>query len=78
MVMSYVNLKVLLRSKGFSMNNDNIQKVEIVDIRMSFLSMVIFMVKAVIASIPAMIILMIIGTLTFGVLGRLMSGISSF
>ncbi|MCH9638336.1 MAG: hypothetical protein K0U40_02475 [Betaproteobacteria bacterium] len=60
------------------MNNDNIQKVEIVDIRMSFLSMVIFMVKAVIASIPAMIILMIIGTLTFGVLGRLMSGISSF
>lgn len=78
MVMSYVNLKVLLRSKGFSMNNDNIQKVEIVDIRMSFLSMVIFMVKAVIASIPAMIILMIIGTLTFGVLGGLMSGISSF
>jgi len=74
MVMSYVDLKVLPRSKGISMNNDNIQKVEIVDIRMSFLSMVIFMVKAVIASIPAMII----GTLTFGVLGGLMSGISSF
>ncbi len=60
------------------MNNDNIQKVEIVDIRMSFLSMVIFMVKAVIASIPAMTILMIIGTLTFGVLGGLIGGISSF
>ncbi len=76
--MSYVDLKILLRYKGFSMNNDNIQKVEIVDIRMSFLSMVIFMVKAVIASIPAMTILMIIGTLTFGVLGGLIGGISSF
>ncbi len=54
------------------MDNKSTNKVDIVDIKMPFLSMVIFMVKAAIVSIPAMIILMVIGTVTFGVLGSLM------
>ncbi len=53
--------------------NTEIEKKEVVitDIKMPFFSMVIFMVKWVIASIPAFIILAILGTLTAGVLGGL-------
>ena len=40
----------------------DIQRVVITDIRMSFESMVVFMVKWAIASIPAMIILMVVFT----------------
>ncbi len=43
--------------------------VTIVDIKMPFLSMVVFMVKWIVASIPAIIILMIIGAIVGGVLG---------
>ncbi len=43
--------------------------VTIVDIKMPFLSMVVFMVKWIIASIPAIIILMVIGAIVGGVLG---------
>ncbi|MBL4759271.1 MAG: hypothetical protein JKY80_00230 [Mariprofundaceae bacterium] len=43
--------------------------VTITDIKMPFFSMVIFMVKAAIASIPAIIILSVIASLTFTVLG---------
>jgi hypothetical protein len=50
------------------MNTDNSQHVTIVDIKMPFWSMVVFMVKAAIASIPAFIILSIIGSLVFGLL----------
>jgi hypothetical protein len=46
-------------------DNRNIQNVVVTDIKMSFSSMVVFMVKWVIASIPAaLIILFIIGLLT--------------
>lgn len=44
--------------------------VTITDIKMPFLSMVIFMVKAAIASIPAFIILSLIGSIIFGLLGH--------
>ena len=44
--------------------------VTITDIKMPFFSMVIFMVKASIAFIPAFIILSIIGSLTFGLMGH--------
>jgi uncharacterized membrane protein YdjX (TVP38/TMEM64 family) len=44
--------------------------VTITDIKMPFLSMVIFMVKAAIASIPAFIILSVIGSIIFGLLGH--------
>ena len=43
-------------------------EVEIVDIRMPFLSMVLFMVKLAIASIPAIIILYIL-FMTLGIVG---------
>jgi hypothetical protein len=44
--------------------------VTITDIKMPFLSMVIFMVKASIAAIPAFIILSVIGSIIFGLLGH--------
>lgn len=46
-------------------------KVTIVDVKMPFLSMVVFMVKAAIAFIPAFIILSIIGALTATILGNI-------
>lgn len=39
------------------------QEVTIVDIKMPFMSMVVFIVKLVIAAIPAMIILAILGAI---------------
>jgi len=50
---------------------ENQNETTIVDIKMPFGSMVVFMVKAAIASIPAVIILMII----FGIVGALLGGI---
>ena len=47
------------------------QEIVITDISMSFNSMVVFMVKWVIASIPAFIILFLIGALVVGMLGGL-------
>ena len=47
------------------------QKVIVTDINMSFGSMVSFMVKWVIASIPALIILFLIGALIIGMFGGL-------
>ncbi|WP_120511070.1 hypothetical protein [Photobacterium salinisoli] len=49
---------------------NNKQDVTVVDIKMPFLSMVVFMVKFVIASIPAFVILSII----FGVLMMFFGG----
>lgn len=44
-------------------------QVTIVDIKMPFMSMVVFMVKAAIASIPAVMILSLIGSMVFAFLG---------
>ncbi len=55
-------------------NNNNTNKVEVVDINMTFVSMVVFMVKAAIASIPAMIILIVFGSAVFVVLGGVLMG----
>ncbi len=49
---------------------NNKQEVTVVDVKMPFMSMVVFMVKFAIASIPAFIILSII----FGVLMTLFGG----
>ena len=57
--------------------NKTIQ-VDIIDIKMPFLSMVIFMVKAAIASIPAFIILSVLGSLVFGLLGGMFGGMGRF
>ena len=50
-------------------SKDNNQNVTITDIKMPFGSMVEFMVKWAIASIPAFIILVLIGFLVAGILG---------
>lgn len=60
------------------MENNNINEVNIVDIKMPFWSMVIFMVKAAIASIPAFIILAIIFTVLNLILGGLFSGMGRY
>lgn len=60
------------------MDNNEGNRVTIVDIKMPFISMVVFMVKASIASIPAFIILTIIGTLFFSVVGGMFSGMGRF
>lgn len=44
------------------MENSNTNKVTIVDIKMPFMSMVVFMIKAAIAAIPAFLILSLIIT----------------
>jgi len=53
------------------MNDATDNHVVITNIKMPFGSMVIFMVKAAIAAIPAFIILAIIGAIIAGVLGGL-------
>ena len=53
------------------MNDSSSNHVVITDIKMPFISMVVFMVKWAIAAIPAIIILTIIGFIIVGVLGGL-------
>ncbi len=58
-------------------NNDR-QEVTVVDIKMPFMSMVIFMVKFAIASIPAFFILsllfMLLGSIFGGIFGGMFHG----
>jgi len=49
-------------------------KVVVTDIRIPFGSMVILMVKWAVATMPAMIILILIGSITFGIFNALMGG----
>jgi hypothetical protein len=57
---------------------DEESNVVVTDIRMPFMSMVIFMVKWVIASIPAFIILSLLGALFMTLLGGMMSGMGRY
>lgn len=56
------------------MNNGTENRVVVADISMPFLSMMIFMIKWVIASIPAFIILSILGGIVTAILGAIMGG----
>ena len=60
------------------MESENVTRVNIIDIRMPFWSMVIFMVKAAIASILAFIILSVIGSVVFAVLGAILGGMHHY
>jgi hypothetical protein len=62
--------------KGETMDDNNSGNVTIVDIRMPFMSMVVFMVKAAIAAIPAVIILSIIGMVVGAIFGGIFGGMS--
>jgi hypothetical protein len=64
------NDRACVRGNGMS----NINQVEIVDIKMPFMSMVVFMVKAAIAAIPALIILTIIFALVTTLFGGFVGG----
>ena len=55
------------------MVSKNVNEVVVIDIKMSFPSMVVFMVKWAIATIPAIIILTAVGSITLGIL-RALSG----
>ena len=50
----------------------NIFEVTVVDVQMPFLSMVIFMIKWVLASIPAFLILFFIGLVIAGIAGGIL------
>ena len=50
------------------MDTDNVSNVNIVDIKMPFMSIVVFMVKAAIAAIPVLIILTVLGMILTGVI----------
>lgn len=54
--------------------DSNQSEVIVTDIKMPFMSMVVFMVKWAIAAIPAMIILAVIAAILFGILGGMMHG----
>lgn len=47
------------------MSDENVQRVAVTDIRMDFGSMVVFMVKWVFATIPALILIWLIAMLLF-------------
>jgi len=49
------------------MNNENSNNVVVVDIKMPFMSMLVFMVKCAIASIPSIIILMVLVVIFGGI-----------
>jgi len=49
-------------------------KVIVTDIKIPFRSMVVLMVKWAVATIPALIILILIGSITFGIINALMGG----
>lgn len=55
------------------MDENKTQNVVVTDIQMPFMSMVVFMVKWVIAAIPAMIILAMVGALFTAIFGSLVS-----
>ena len=57
------------------MENQN-HEVTVVNIKMPFWSMVAFMVKWTIASIPAIIILVVVGVMIAGVMTGLFGGLS--
>jgi hypothetical protein len=54
---------------------DDNSNVRVIDINMPFMSMVVFMIKWAIASIPAMIILGIAGAVAAGIFGGIIGGI---
>ncbi|NCA72951.1 MAG: hypothetical protein EOM91_23430 [Sphingobacteriia bacterium] len=58
------------------MNEVN-NRVTVVDIQMPFLSMVVFMVKAAIAAIPAIIILTILSMIIGGIFTAMFGGMST-
>ncbi len=53
-------------------------KVTVVDITMPFSSMVLFMVKWAVASLPALTILLLLGVFALGLMGAVLPGMCKF
>jgi hypothetical protein len=58
-----------------SAGGDESGRVVVTDVKMPFLSMVVFLVKLAIAAIPAMIILTVIGAVITAITGALFHGL---
>lgn len=71
---SLVTIRGFQQRRGETMDDNNSSNVTIVDISMPFMSMVVFMVKAAIAAIPAVIILTILGMFVSALLSGLFGG----
>ena len=56
------------------MGSREINEIVVTDIRMSFSSMVVFMVKWAVATIPALMILTVVGSILFGILRIIFGG----
>jgi len=56
------------------MASREIHEVVVTDVRMSFSSMVVFMVKWAVATIPAIIILTAVGSITLGLIRAIFGG----
>lgn len=56
------------------MDSNGSNPVNIVDIKMPFMSMVVFMIKAAIAAIPALIILSVFWAIIIGIFGGIFGG----
>jgi len=67
-----ISLNFIDPKKGNKMKNKNTTEVTIVDVKMPFMSMVVFLVKSAIAAIPAFIILAIIGAVFTSVVGGML------
>ena len=64
----------LTEKKGAPMQNSTNNEVTVVDIKMPFWSMVVFMVKAAIAAIPAVIILSVVASMVMFLLNGFFGG----
>jgi hypothetical protein len=72
--MQNLHFKPIAFNKDNSMASKEINEVVVTDIKMSFSSMVVFMVKWAIATIPAIIILTVVGSITLGLLRAILDG----
>jgi hypothetical protein len=64
-------MSMFLVSEVTGMSTDS-SKVVVTDIKIPFRSMVILMVKWAVATIPALVILILFGSITFGIISSLM------
>ena len=59
------------------MGSREINEIVVTDIRMSFSSMVVFMVKWAVATIPALMILTVVGSILLGIIRIIFGGFHS-
>lgn len=68
----------MIHKEQNSLENQEKIKVTVVDIKMPMSSMLLFMVKWAVASIPALSILLVLGIFLLGLVGAMLPGICTF